>query len=86
MQTARRAAPSIAYSGNESITFLGTEVQLEFSTVLGKLYCVEHTPSLDAGSWHTVATGLKGGGGPLGVRLNAGEAQPHGFYRVRLAP
>jgi hypothetical protein len=68
-----------------TITRDGADAILQFPTIAGRLYRVEHCPSLDA-SWLTLADNVPGTGAPVSVRDVGVLGQPQRFYQVRLLP
>ena len=69
-----------------SINIVGSDTQINFSTVLDKSYIVERTLTLQPTSWTTVATNVPGTGSPVQVIDPSGGTNPTRYYRVRLLP
>ena len=60
----------------------GGDIVLSFPTVLGKIYRVEASDTLLAGSWVTVQENIAGTGGSIQVTSIGGASQPEWFYRI----
>jgi len=63
---------------------VGADVQITFSSLLGKEYAVERKDVLDAAAWSIVQDNVPGNGGDVMVTDSGAAAQPARFYRVRL--
>ena len=64
----------------------GNNFQISFPTVLGKVYRIERSDTLESGSWVTVQDNIAGTGGTLLVTDVGGAAQPKRFYRLVVNP
>jgi alpha-L-fucosidase 2 len=60
----------------------GDGARITFSTVTGKLYRVEASDTLQAGSWTTLKEGIPGTGGEVEIIDPAAALHPTRFYRV----
>ena len=59
---------------------------INFTTVAGRKYRVEHNPAFPIGPWTTVADNVPGTGGNVQVTDFGAAVQPKCFYRVTLLP
>ena len=66
------------------VSFAGPDANVSFTTVAGKLHCVERSDNLAINMWVTVTNNVAGAGGTNQV-IDAGAAtQSNRFYRVRV--
>jgi hypothetical protein len=70
-----------------AVTASGNDMVVTFSSVLGKLYELQKTTSLNsAGSWVTLQDNIEGTGNPVSIHDTGAASQPAGFYRVIVNP
>jgi hypothetical protein len=75
------AASALRMTG---LQFEGADVWSEFTSVAGRRYALERTPTLIPPSWETVASNLTGTGALFRVRDTNAPAAGAGFYRVNV--
>ncbi len=70
------------------VSAAGANVTVQFTTVFGKHYVIERTPSLSAPAWTAVSAILNGNGTPISVTDTNAQAPGSGpfFYRARVSP
>jgi hypothetical protein len=63
----------------------GSDVALEFATVLGRIYAIECCTDLARGEWFVVQDQIAGTGQPIQIHdLAAAAREPRCFYRLRV--
>ena len=70
------------------VTVSGTDVIVSFTTVFGKRYVVECSPSLVSSAWSSIGNALNGNGTPFSFTDASGLTAGTGplFYRARVVP
>ncbi|MEO8429117.1 MAG: hypothetical protein ABI651_18655, partial [Verrucomicrobiota bacterium] len=64
----------------------GADMVINFTTVTGRKYRVEHNPAFPTGPWTTVADNVPGTGGNVQVTNFGAASRSKCFYRVTLVP
>ncbi|HXT11852.1 MAG TPA: choice-of-anchor Q domain-containing protein [Candidatus Angelobacter sp.] len=68
------------------VKLAGTNVVVDFSTVLGEDYDILQAASLNTNLWAILAANLPGSGGPVQFIDTNGAGLSNRFYRVRISP
>ena len=64
----------------------GTDMVLSFSTIVGKIYRLEHSDTLQNGSWIITQDNIAGTGEHVQITDPDGAVQPLRFYRIVVDP
>ena len=70
----------------DSATTSGSNVVINFGSVLGMKYQVEYSADLSSGTWPVLTNGVVGTGGSLPIIDPNGTGLTQRFYRIRLLP
>lgn len=70
----------------ESAVLQGGSLRIGFSSMVGRLYRVEHSVSMEPGSWSKLADRIEGTGATVEVVEPSIQSPVHQFYRVLLLP
>ena len=75
-----------------SVTKSGSDMLVSFPTVVGKIYSMERSDTMQSGSWTPVLTdgveqnNIDGTGNTVQVTDSGGATRPRRFYRTRCHP
>jgi fibronectin type 3 domain-containing protein len=72
--------------GVSQVQASGNDLLVSFATVLGKVYRVDRSDTLQPNSWTTLQTNISGTGGTVQITDAGAAAQTKRFYRIVLLP